>query len=551
MIIHNPILTGSFTVNGTDVSSITSSAASLTSLNAYTASQNNRNGTYATTGSNTFAGIQTVNSNLVVTGSITAQTLVVQTVTSSVVYSSGSNVFGNNIANTQVFTGSMNLTGSLTVITTGTEFQVTNTGVRIGNVIGDAHNITGSVGVSGSATFVSSIAANGIMSLGDDGTYGSTYKTLGFTGNTNGTHRIFAGTADDMYIAAATARGIYFWTDGSSGTKMRILANGNVGIGTSSPVDAGVSSRTLQLLNTVILQNVVGTQALFSNNAYYDGTWKRATALGAAAVRMNTDSGQTGISFHVGPTGTAGSSITNWDTTDIKMRINENGNVGIGTMTPSNLFHVQGVARITSGIYLNNTGSGTGAFIWQEASEPLRFATSDTERMRITATGQTNFLHSQTNQDVIYATNGSASPYGMNITFTAASPNNTTNNFIYLADSSGLKCRIVSNGSIYNSTGTYGTISDIKFKENIIDATPKLDDLLKLKVRNFNLIGDETKQIGFVAQEFEEVFPNMVDNSKDKETGDEYKAIKMSILIPILVKAIQELQAQITELKNK
>jgi hypothetical protein len=47
------------------------------SLLSYTSSQNNRNGTYATTGSNTFTGVQTVNSNLVVTGSITAQTLIV------------------------------------------------------------------------------------------------------------------------------------------------------------------------------------------------------------------------------------------------------------------------------------------------------------------------------------------------------------------------------------------------------------------------------------------------------------------------------------------
>ena len=148
MIIHNPILTGSFTVNGTDVSSITSSAASLTSLNAYTASQNNRNGTYATTGSNTFKNPQTINSNLVVTGSITAQTLVVQTVTSSVVYSSGSNVFGNNIANTQVFTGSMNLTGSLTVVTTGTELQVNANGVNLGNALTDSHVISGSLTVN-------------------------------------------------------------------------------------------------------------------------------------------------------------------------------------------------------------------------------------------------------------------------------------------------------------------------------------------------------------------------------------------------------------------
>ena len=70
MIIHNPILTGSFTVNGTDVSSITSSAASITAINSYTASQNILNGTYATTGSNTFKNPQTINSNLTVTGSV-------------------------------------------------------------------------------------------------------------------------------------------------------------------------------------------------------------------------------------------------------------------------------------------------------------------------------------------------------------------------------------------------------------------------------------------------------------------------------------------------
>jgi hypothetical protein len=52
-------------------------------------------------------------SNALITGTITAQTLVVQTVTSSIVYSSGSNIFGNSTANTQTFTGSVNITGSL------------------------------------------------------------------------------------------------------------------------------------------------------------------------------------------------------------------------------------------------------------------------------------------------------------------------------------------------------------------------------------------------------------------------------------------------------
>ena len=76
---------------------------------------------FATTGSNTFIGNQVVSGSLTTsgsitaTGTITAQTLVVQTVTSSTVYSSGSNIFGNAIGNTQTFTGSVFITGSTTL----------------------------------------------------------------------------------------------------------------------------------------------------------------------------------------------------------------------------------------------------------------------------------------------------------------------------------------------------------------------------------------------------------------------------------------------------
>jgi hypothetical protein len=101
------------------------------------------------------------------------------------------------------------------------------------------------------------------------------------------------------------------------------------------------------------------------------------------------------------------------------------------------------------------------------------------------------------------------------------------------------------NGSVTNGTGSYGTISDITLKENIIDATPKLENINRLKVRNFNFIGDNFKQIGFVAQEIEEVFPNMVDTDPKG-----IKSVKTTILIPMLVKAIQEQQAQIEELKQ-
>jgi hypothetical protein len=66
----------------------------------------------ATTGSNSFRADQSITGSLVVSSTITAQTLVVQTVTSSIVYSSGSNIFGSALGDRQTFTGSVNITGS-------------------------------------------------------------------------------------------------------------------------------------------------------------------------------------------------------------------------------------------------------------------------------------------------------------------------------------------------------------------------------------------------------------------------------------------------------
>jgi hypothetical protein len=102
----------------------TASGSAITRL----ISLENRTGSYATTGSNTFIGTQTISGSIFGSGSLTingcitstgtiiAQTINVQQVTSSIVYSSGSNIFGNLSSNTQTFTGSMLITGSLNTI---------------------------------------------------------------------------------------------------------------------------------------------------------------------------------------------------------------------------------------------------------------------------------------------------------------------------------------------------------------------------------------------------------------------------------------------------
>jgi hypothetical protein len=113
---------------------------------------------------------------------------------------------------------------------------------------------------------------------------------------------------------------------------------------------------------------------------------------------------------------------------------------------------------------------------------------------------------------------------------------------------------VYNNGNVINTNNSYGQISDVKLKENIVDATPKLADLMQVKVRNYNLIGDTRKQIGVVAQELEQIFPGMIDESPDQDKdrndlGTVTKSVKYSVFVPMLIKAIQEQQALITQLQ--
>jgi hypothetical protein len=104
--------------------------------------------------------------------------------------------------------------------------------------------------------------------------------------------------------------------------------------------------------------------------------------------------------------------------------------------------------------------------------------------------------------------------------------------------------------------------SDIRLKENIVDATPKLPDLMKLKVKNFNLIDDDNKikRIGFIAQELEQVFPSLVKTIDTRQFDDngqlisgleDAKTVRVTKDFAILTKAIQEQQAMIDDLKQQ
>jgi hypothetical protein len=215
---------------------------------------------------------------------------------------------------------------------------------------------------------------------------------------------------------------------------------------------------------------------------------------------------------------------------------------------------------------ITTTGDvNTGIFF--PAADTIAFAEGGAEAMRVdssgnllvgttTASGKLFSSTSSASQPALRGASTSAT-YADNIIAIDADRNTTNNTFYaityYNNGAAAFKFRVADSGNVTNTNNSYGAISDVKLKENIVDASPKLTDLMQVKVRSYNMIGDTTKQLGVIAQELEQIFPGMVEETADKDAegndlGTTTKAVKYSVFVPMLIKAIQEQQAIITAL---
>ncbi len=186
---------------------------------------------------------------------------------------------------------------------------------------------------------------------------------------------------------------------------------------------------------------------------------------------------------------------------------------------------------------IDHTGSandGLGIY----GHDGVSIYTLQTERMRINNLGYVkargrnttayefptntfhNFEANEGNEPTMVLFNDTTgNAYGLNV-INGTDHNNTTARFFMGQGGSTERIKIFSNGNIQNSNNSYGQLSDRKLKENIEDATPKLDDLMQVQIKNFNYIDDDTKQIGVIAQELQEVFPALVYETPDVERRD-------------------------------
>jgi hypothetical protein len=171
-------------------------------------------------------------------------------------------------------------------------------------------------------------------------------------------------------------------------------------------------------------------------------------------------------------------------------------------------------------------------------------ASSPTERMRISQNG---------------ASDKYSSSYGLATRVSAAAGTSTAIYFgSYSASSTTtgtISYQVWSNGNVQNTNNSYTGISDIKLKENIVDAGSQWDDLKALQVRKYNFKEGQTHtQIGLIAQEAELVSPGLVFETPDRdedgnETGEVTKGINYSVLYMKAVKALQEAMERIEALE--
>ncbi|GLR19899.1 hypothetical protein GCM10007940_45150 [Portibacter lacus] len=130
-----------------------------------------------------------------------------------------------------------------------------------------------------------------------------------------------------------------------------------------------------------------------------------------------------------------------------------------------------------------------------------------------------------------------------------ASPLASTNRFIEFKDGSNNTLGGISG----NSTGgvTYGTASDIRLKQNIRPFENGMKMVNKIEVHEYEMkLNNGEKQIGFIAQELIKILPQVVSGTPENPI-DNPMTVDYGRLTPILVKAIQELEAENKELKDK
>lgn len=430
-------------------------------------------------------------------------------------------------ANVETYTSDTNISSNLRFFTTPAGTVTTTERMRIDS--------SGNVGI-GTSSPSAKLDVNGAVSVSGDGSDVAIYM--------NGSDAIRnTGTGSIMYLdvaAGSSTQGQFVFRSSNAYTeRMRIDSSGNVGIGiTPSGSNTGVGYASIQV-KTWWLQ-AAGEYSFNYTNAYDAGSGVKYITSGAATAYTS----EQGVHiWQTAPTGTFGNSVTFSE----RMRIANNGNVGIGTSSPGAKLQIyeptSAAAQIRvlanggqqAALQLAGNGTtfgttsfdifqdgGSDAYVNNRANASLQFRTNDTERMRITSSG-----------NVGIGTNAPATLCHINgtIRYTNRPAAGTITAIGYDA-----------NGDLKNSS------SSLRYKHDINDYDKGLDTVLQLRPVTFKFNGETRENSGFIAEEVDALGLNEVMLYDEENRPD---GVLYSNMVALLTKAIQEQQAIISDLQAR
>ena len=306
-----------------------------------------------------------------------------------------------------------------------------------------------------------------------------------------------------------------------------------------------------------LLPNTAGTLALTSNLSAYlplaGGTMTGLLILSNPTIssyglQVNNSLGNPGFvayqnadSSYALQVATTGATTINLTSNASASYINTTANFGFGTSSPAYKLEIIANAATWGARIYNSNATGNGLVV----------ATNNTTTNGAFGVynGTSYILYCRNDGEVLVGTTSNtinSSNFGIRLapdgTFQNSRNVNGSSSVMNVYGNAG-QMLVYGNGNIQNTNGSYGTISDLRLKDNIINSTSKLEDLLKVRIVNYNLKKyPNQKLLGVVAQELEEIFPALIETN---EQG--YKGVKYSIFIPMLIKAIQELNDKLVK----
>lgn len=437
----------------------------------------------------------------------------------------------------------------------GAEALYSNTSGLFNTAIGQgalSANVTGSSNTANGVQALTNSTGSNNTAIGESSLYnnigGGNNTAIGYHAgytSSTGSNNTFIGYGADLYSATQHSKAAAIGYNAKVDADNAIVLGGtgadavNVGIGTTIPTSklevSGEITVGTGIYSNIRSHNETSQFGLYSSKTSYKGAYFILNSAG------HFDTPGSMVFTHGDYTAPAPASsilfrYANNGGISNDFAIVSSGNVGIGTITPPSRlaivsFAADGAGVPSTGINLLNNSNGLGPWgqggIWADGSAgyngDLIFGTDGdginnvniTEKMRIKTDGRV-------------------------IIGTCATPPTIGTARLYVA------------GAIRASTlitTTALACSDLRFKKEIKPLHNSLEKVLRMQGVNYYWKKDEfpdwefgnKKQIGFIAQDVEKIFPELVNTDEDS-LG--YKSVDYSKLTPVLVEALKELNVK-------